>query len=153
MVGAMPEPAWIEELVTTVEQTHGEQAAKTTRILIDATADMRLRSTHQPPNTSGAAFVSVIPGMLNDVELFALFSKGGRVAVQLKTLRRINPFRITEQEETLRGRLGGITGFKLDKPDYPDITLAKLSTDEARASFVETMRWVVERVRKSNGLS
>ena len=38
MVGWMPEPAWIEELVTTVEQTHGEQAAKTTRILIDATA-------------------------------------------------------------------------------------------------------------------
>jgi hypothetical protein len=149
----MPEPAWIEELVTTVEQTHGEQAAKTTRILIDATSDMRLRSTHQPPNTSGAAFVSVIPGMLNDVELFALFSKGGRVAVQLKTLRRINPFRIAEQEEALRGKLGGITGFKLDKPDYPDITLAKLSTDEARESFVETMRWVVERVRKSNGLS
>ena len=103
----MPEPAWIEELVATVDQTHGGEAAKTTRILIDATADMRLRSTHQPPNTSGAAFVSVIPGMLNDVELFALFSKGGRVAVQLKTLRRINPFRIAEQEEALRGCSAG----------------------------------------------
>jgi hypothetical protein len=153
MVRVMAEPGWIEELVTTVEQTHGEQAATTTRMLIDATSSMRLRSTHQPPNTSGAAFVSVIPGMVNDIELFSLFSKGGRVAVQLKTLRRINPFRIAEQEETLRARLASITGFKLDKPDYPDITLAKLSVPEARESFVETMRWAVERVRKSNGLS
>ncbi len=153
MVKPVTEPGWIEELVTTVEQTHGEQAAMTARMLIDATSSMRLRSTHQPPNTSGAAFVSVIPGMLTDIELFALFSKGGRVAVQLKTLRRINPFRIAEQEETLRGKLGSITGFKLDKPDYPDITLAKLSMPDARESFVETMRWTVERVRKSNGLS
>ena len=109
----MTEPGWIDELVTTVGQTHGEEAAATTRLLIDATSSMRLRSTHQPPNTTGASFVSVIPGMLTDVELFALFSKGGRVAVQLKTLRRINPFRIAEQEEALRGRLGGIAGFWL----------------------------------------
>ena len=153
MVKPMTEPGWIEELVTTVEQTHGEQAATTTRMLIDATSSMRLRSTHQPPNTTGASFVSVIPGMLNDIELFALFSKGGRVAVQLKTLRRINPFRIAGAGRGTPREARGITGFKLDKPDYPDITLAKLSVPEARESFVETMRWTVERVRKSNGLS
>ncbi len=110
----MTEPGWYQELVTTVEQTHGEQAATTTRMLIDATSSMRLRSTHQPPHTTGASFVSVIPGMLNDIELFALFSKGGRVAVQVKTLRRINPFRIAEQEQALRRRKLRSGGGQLD---------------------------------------
>ena len=114
---------------------------------------MRLRQTHQPPSLSGAAFVAVMPGMVNDVELFALFAKGGRVVVQMKALRKINPFRVAEQEQVLRGRLAEIPGFKMDKLDYPDVTLAKLADPDAQERFVNIMRWTVDKVRKSNGLS
>ena len=53
------------------------------------------------------------------------------MAVQRKTLRSINPFRIASRKDAPR-EARGITGFKLDKPDYPDITLAKLSPRGAR---------------------
>jgi hypothetical protein len=149
----MPEPAWIDELATVVERGHGEEAAAAARALINGSAAMRLRQTHQPPSLSGAAFVAVMPGMVNDVELFALFAKGGRVVVQMKALRKINPFRVAEQEQVLRGRLAEIPGFKMDKLDYPDVTLAKLADPEAQERFVDTMRWTVDKVRKSNGLS
>jgi hypothetical protein len=153
MVGAVTQDGWIDELVGVVEAAHGEQPAAAARALIDGTVAMRLRQTHQPPSRSGAAFVAVIPGMMSDIELFALFAKGGRVAVQLKALRKINPFRVADQEVLLRERLAGIPGFKLDKLDYPDVTLTKLADPEARDRFVETMRWTVDKVRKSNGLS
>jgi hypothetical protein len=149
----MPEAAWIDELATVVERGHGEEAAAAARALIHGSAAMRLRQTHQPPSLSGAAFVAVMPGMVNDVELFALFAKGGRVVVQMKALRKINPFRVAEQEQVLRGRLAEIPGFKMDKLDYPDVTLAKLADPAAQESFVDTMRWTVDKVRKSNGLS
>lgn len=66
--------------------------------------------------------------------------------VELKRLRQRSPFNIRAREDELRERLSAIAGMHLQKPDYPDVRFADMTSDDVEI-FVEAMGWAADRIR------
>jgi plasmid stabilization system protein ParE len=147
----MNDQSWVEDIVSSIEERSGVDAAEVARELVEAATDMRLRPTLQPANVSGGrAYVPVVRASGDrEVAIFALF-EAGRVAVQIADLRRVNPFSAKDLEMQLRNRLAKVPGMAIDKPDYPDVRLTELIDTSARATFIDAMEWAAARVRGSN---
>ena len=142
----------IDTFLDQMVQGSGAKARKAAERLIKEGEKLGMRVATQKVHASkGAALPFVIPGLARwfDATPIVLFAKG-RITWQFAELRRHDPFRSQEREDELRKRLAAFPSTKLAKKDWPDMSIEDLTTAEGMKKFVETLSWVVDRIRGSN---
>jgi len=144
--------AWLEAFLDEAEKAGGAIARETAHRIIEGAEGLGLDPKRQAPHPDkGGAVAFVIRGISTwpDATPVILLARG-RVAWQVAELRHHNPFRIAAMEQQLRERIAVFPTTALHKPDWPDTQISDLATDEGLREFLETLGWVVERIRNTN---